>query len=184
MQKHKHGSNRKTKENPSPASGLQGEDSAVSSAETRGRRVRRQRGQWGGSAGRDGWQRGHGSSAAMSGDRGDRERGAQPQFCKRRDQWQPRPSETPPTPLHGCSYWEQTPWVLPGSLRTASPAVTSPACPQLVLPTPSSSHQLLTPPKRSAPHQPHHQLLPSTRSPPSSHLLPSSHHPSASVSLC
>lgn len=89
MQKHKHGSNTKTKENPSPALGLQGEDSTVSSVETCGRRVRRQRGQWGGSLGRDG---GSGDmAAAQQRLSGDRERGAQPQFCERRDQCSPGP---------------------------------------------------------------------------------------------
>lgn len=44
MQKHKHRSNSKTKENPSSASGLQGKDSMVSNVETHRRRVRRQRG--------------------------------------------------------------------------------------------------------------------------------------------
>lgn len=44
MQRHKHSSNSKTEENPSPASGLQGEDSGVSNVETCRRRVRRQGG--------------------------------------------------------------------------------------------------------------------------------------------
>lgn len=43
MQKQKHRSNSKTKENPSPASGLQGKDCSASKMETCGRTARKQR---------------------------------------------------------------------------------------------------------------------------------------------
>lgn len=115
MQKQKHRSNSKTKENPSPASGLQGKDSSASKMETCGRRARKQR--EGTSRGKrleeTGWQSGD-KAGPWQRVLEDGEQSAQCGPSERRDPCQPWPLPLGPTTSPGPDVLGTAQSCLPG----------------------------------------------------------------------